>query len=263
MRIVAEERYERMLAPLKRRIKGAEDRKVYDQFFDSRTLMHIYSLMKAGVIDTVDFPVATGKEGGVFKCTTPNRQNLAMKVYRISNTTFKSLATYIRGDERFRGITGNFGKTITAWVEREFMNLSRLGNAHLAVPFPVAHRGNVLVMSYLGDDSGPAPLLKDYALQPGEAKIFYAELLSFISSAFMDAKLVHSDLSQYNVMVFSGRTYVIDCSQGVTTRHPGCNEYLRRDIVNINKFFKSKGVSVTPAEDILRRLIGGEKNAVS
>ncbi|MBX8637016.1 MAG: serine protein kinase RIO [Thermoplasmata archaeon] len=258
-----EDRYERMLEPLKKRIKGADDRKVYDQFFDSRTLMHIYSLMKAGIINTVDFPVATGKEGGVFKCTAPNGSALAMKVYRISNATFRSLSTYIAGDERFRGITGNFGKTITAWVDREFVNLSRLNSTSLFVPFPVAHRGNVLVMSYLGNESGPAPLLKDYALTSDEAKIFYAELLSFVSGAFMDAKLVHCDLSQYNVMVFDGRTYVIDCSQGITTRHPECMKYLKRDVDNINRFFRSKAVKVIAVEDIMRSLAGGERIAVS
>lgn len=263
MAVVDEDRYDRMLAPLKRRIKGAEDRQVYDQFFDSRTLMHIYALMKAGIIETVDFPIATGKEGGVFKCTAPNRSGVAMKVYRISNATFRSLARYIEGDERFRGITGNFAKTITAWVEREFMNLSRLNSAGLYVPFPIAHRGNVLVMSYLGTDKGPAPLLKDYLLSAEEAKLFYTELINFISSAFMDAKLVHCDLSHYNVMVYNSRTYVIDCSQGITRRHPACLEFLKRDIDNINKFFRSKGVKVVSSEDLIRKLQDGERNAVS
>ncbi len=263
MERTVDERYERLLAPLKRRIKGSEDRKVYDQFFDSRTLMHIYSLMKAGVINTVDFPVATGKEGGVFKCTAPGGKSLAMKVYRISNSTFRSLATYIAGDERFRGITGNFGKTITAWVDREFVNLSRLNSAGLAVPFPVAHRGNVLVMSYVGDDQGPAPLLKDFPMTAEQAKIFYSELLNFITRSFMEAELVHCDLSQYNVMVYGGHTVVIDCSQGITVRHPGSMDCLRRDVDNISKFFRSKGVEVTAPESIIRGLAGGDKHAVS
>ncbi len=252
-----EENYLKLLDPYKKRIKGVEDRKVFDQFFDKRTLLNIYEMMNDGIIATIDFPVATGKEGGVFKCTSGEGKPIALKIYRVSNSTFRSLAPYIAGDERFRGITGSFSKTVSMWVQREYVNLERYFSNHLPVPAPIARRENLLAMEYLGTEHGPAPLLKDYELSAGEANLFYGIILDFIVRGYREAGLVHSDLSQYNVVVHSGKPYVIDCSQGVTARHPNAMEYARRDVSNINKFFKLKGVRVRDIGEIMASLTGG------
>ena len=251
-----EDRYLRLLEPYQKRVKGVEDRKVFDQFFDKRTLMNIYELMNDGIISTIDFPVSTGKEGGVFKCTSAEGKPLALKIYRITNSTFKALAVYIAGDERFRGITGNFSKTISMWVQREYVNLERYTSYGLPVPFPIARLGNLLAMEYLGTEEGPAPLLKDYPLTQDEANSFYRIVLDFIIRSYTEVGLVHSDLSQYNIMVHNGRPYIIDCSQGVTARHPNARDYLRRDLTNVNKFFRLKGVEVTSTESVMARLSG-------
>lgn len=252
---IDEDKYLRILEPYQKRTRGSEDRKVYDQFFDKRTLLLIYELMNEGTISTVDFPIATGKEGGVFKCTSSKGAGVAMKVYRISNSTFRSLAVYISGDERFRGITGNFSKTISMWVQREFVNLERYFSHGLLVPEPIAHRGNLLVMQYLGTDDGPSPLLKDSPLEAADLAKFYVQLIDFIVSGYRKAGLVHSDLSQYNVMVHEGKPFVIDCSQGVTARHPNALDFARRDITNINRFFRQKGVAVHPVEEVVGMML--------
>lgn len=253
----SEDRYLRLLEPYQKRVKGVEDRKVFDQFFDKRTLLNIYEMMNDGVIATIDFPIATGKEGGVFKCTSSDGKQVALKIYRISNSTFRSLSAYIAGDERFRGITGNFAKTISMWVQREYVNLERYTQFKLPVPTPVARRENLLAMQYLGTEDGPSPLLKDYPLSAEKAVEFHAVLLDFIMRGFREAGLVHSDLSQYNVIVHEDKPYVIDCSQGVTVRHPNAIEFVKRDLNNVNRFFRSKGVAVPETEAVIRMLKGG------
>lgn len=260
---VNEERFEKLLEPYERRIKGSEDRKVYDQFFDNRTLMNIYTLMNSGIIETVDFPVATGKEGGVFKCTSAEGENIAMKVYRISNSTFRSLSRYIAGDERFSGIGRSFSRTVYAWAEREYLNLSKLSSAGLHVPRPLAFRGNVVVMSYLGNDAGPAPLLKDCSFTLREWNALYRQVIDFITGAYRKAHIIHSDLSQYNILVYEGQAYVIDCSQGVTFRHPNSSEFLSRDIANVNKFFESRKVKVKNSSSLMKEIVEGMPGAVS
>lgn len=252
-----EEKYLKLLEPYEKRIKGVEDRKVFDQFFDRRTLMNIYEMMNDGVISTVDFIVATGKEGGVFKCTSASGEAVALKIYRISNATFKTLSAYIAGDERFRGITGNFAKTISMWVQREYVNLERYFSHGLTVPKPVARRENLLVMQYLGTESGPSPLLKDYTMTEDEPGRFYAAVLDFIIRGYTEAGLVHSDLSQYNIMVYAGSPYIIDCSQGVTAKHPNARDFARRDLNNVNKFFRAKGVAVQDTESVIRSMTEG------
>lgn len=256
-RLKDEDQYLKLLEPYEKRVKGVEDRKVFDQFFDRRTLMNIYELMNDGVISTIDFPIATGKEGGVFKCTSEDGESIALKIYRISNSTFKSLAVYIAGDERFRGITGNFSKTISMWVQREYVNLDRYHGHGLPVPRPYAHKQNLLAMQYLGTEDGPSPLLKDYPMSSEELGRFYDAVIDFIVRGYAEAGLVHSDLSQYNVMVHNGNPWVIDCSQGVTIRHPNARDFLKRDVENINRFFRSKGKVISDAEAIIKRLTRG------
>ena len=260
---VREGHLERLLEPFEKRIKGAEDRKVYDQFFDNRTLMNVYALMNSGVVETVDFPVATGKEGGVFKCSSSEGEAVAMKIYRISNATFKSLARYTEGDIHFSGLKGSFSKTIYAWAKREFLNLARLREAGASVPYPIACRGNVIVMSYLGTERGPAPLIRNCALTEKQAEEYYRQVMQFIDVAYRKANIVHADLSEYNVMVHEKKAYVIDCGQAVSSRHPGAQEYLLRDLRNVSRFFRSRGATVHEPSAVLKKLTGEKKIAVS
>jgi RIO kinase 1 len=252
-----EEKFIKLLEPYQKRIKDANDRKVYDQFFDRRTLLSLYELMNDGIIATLDFPVATGKEGGVFRATSAEGRPLALKIYRITNATFKSLGRYIEGDERFRGFSKNFTKIVHLWVQREFSNLQRYRKANLSVPEPIARRDNLLAMEYLGDENGPAPLLKDVELGE-EAVRYYEATVDFMRRGFRDAGLVHADLSQYNIMVHNNKAYFIDCSQAVTTRHPNALDLLARDVKNINRFFASKGVEVIENNMLIQKITGGE-----
>ncbi|MEM3852253.1 MAG: serine protein kinase RIO [Methanomassiliicoccales archaeon] len=257
MRHPTEEELLRALEPYQKRIKGYEDRKVYDQFFDKRTLLSLYELMNDGIIETVDFPISTGKEGGVFKGTAPDRHALAVKIYRITNADFRSIWQYVAADERFRNMSRNFTRLIHAWVQREYTNLQRLKECGLPVPRPLAKSGNVLAMEYIGDEEGPAPLLKDYDATAQELAAFYAQVVDFMRHAYNDAQLVHADLSQYNLMVHKGMLYVIDCSQSMSTRHPNALEFLMRDIMNVNRYFSSKRVNVIEKKELLIQITGG------
>ena len=52
------------------RDKDSDQRKTYDEVFDEKTLLTLYKMMTNEVFDTLDFPLATGKEGNVFRATT-------------------------------------------------------------------------------------------------------------------------------------------------------------------------------------------------
>ena len=43
------------------------DRKTQDEVFDKSTLLSLEKLISNRVIDTLDFPISTGKEGNVFR----------------------------------------------------------------------------------------------------------------------------------------------------------------------------------------------------
>ncbi|NVM04641.1 MAG: tyrosine protein kinase, partial [Candidatus Helarchaeota archaeon] len=59
--------------------------------------------------------------------------------------------------------------------------------------------------------------------------------------AYSKAKLIHGDLSEYNILITPELDIVIiDWPQWVPYDHPNFKFYLKRDISNILKFFKRK-----------------------
>ena len=83
------------------------DRKTLDEVFDKPTLHSLEKLISDGVIDILDFPISTGKEGNVFRGMTPDKNYVAVKIYRVSTLTFKHISNYIIGDPRFKSIHKN------------------------------------------------------------------------------------------------------------------------------------------------------------
>ncbi|MCL2510031.1 MAG: serine protein kinase RIO [Methanomassiliicoccaceae archaeon] len=235
--------------------KTGDERKTDGEVFDRKTLMTIYDLMKGGYIDTVRYPISTGKEGNVFYALDEDGEPLALKIFRTSTSTFKNVARYIEGDPRFKGVVGNRWKLIYAWTNKEFKNLQRYADAGLPVPEPITFDKNCLLMEYIGDENGPAPQLKDVKLE--DPTDMYDEVLSFIIDGWKDAHLVHGDLSEYNVLVWDGQPIMIDCGQAMTNDFFNAKDLLKRDIGNVNRFFKNKGADIIEPEKILDEILNG------
>ncbi|QLH74663.1 MAG: serine protein kinase RIO [Methanomassiliicoccales archaeon] len=233
-----------------------ETRKVLDEVFDQRTMLAIYKFMTGGLIDHLDFPISTGKEGNVFRATTPEGGHVVLKIYRINTATFHSISKYIEGDPRFKGLKGSHRKLIYAWCTKEFKNLTRMLDAGIRVPEPYDFHENILLMEYIGSEERPAPALRSVELSPDVANEFYDEVLKFIKAAYRKAGLVHGDLSEYNILVHEGHPWIIDCGQAVTTDHPNADELLLRDVKNINRYFRSLDVKVKSDEEIMRTVKG-------
>ncbi len=236
------------------RNKDSDQRKTYDEVFDEKTLLTLYKMMTSEVIDTLDFPLATGKEGNVFRANTMDDKPIAVKIYRVSNSTFKNIQKYIDGDRRFRGVGKNHRRGIYLWAQKEFRNLERMHKNGVTVPEPVACDNNVVVMEYIGTLEQPAKHLKDVELDDPQ-KIF-DHLLGQMKTMYQKADLVHSDLSEYNILMIEQDPTIIDVGQAVLTNHPMAQEFLTRDVKNIIKFFNKHGVEADNAEVI--EMIRGE-----
>ena len=217
------------------------DRKVLAKVFDRPTLMNIHALFNRGVFRNFGGPVADGKEARVF--TAYNDETLAVKVYKVEAGTFKMIHRYMQGDPRFR-TTGSKRTLVNSWVRKEFGNLKRLYGAGVSVPRPYAFHGNVLVMQFIGEES-PAPLIKDVKLR--RPKKTLVSIVEDLAKAYNLARIVHADLSEYNILMWKGKHYLIDVGQAVDTKHPHAREWLERDVRNLCKFF-SRWVSANPEE---------------
>lgn len=225
------------------------------EVFDYPTMRTLSDLIGDGHLDTLDFCVSTGKEANVFHGTAPDGSSLAVKIYRVNTTTFRSHLEYLWGDRRFEPGGKSAREVISLWASKEVRNLKRLREADLFVPEPVAAENNVVVMEFVGEGRQVAPLLKDVELD--NAREVFDALAGFAETAWNDAELVHGDLSPFNVLVEPPRLVVIDAAQAVVTGHPRARELLKRDLENLAEHFRSRGADVS-AQPVLDRLVPPE-----
>lgn len=249
-----EDRYKRMFRDIENKIQGAMgtgtfewvDRRVFDQVFDRLTLMSLYKLMKTGVIDTLDYPIARGKEAHVFHGTNIDGKSVAVKIFHTSNAVFKNLVQYIEGDPRFGGLRRRHRDLVDIWVRKEHRNLSRLSRWGLNVPKPLGIHKNVLVMEYLGHETGSSPKLREVKVENPEEVV--DDLLNFLAVAWQKSNLVHGDFSPFNILWHKQRAVVIDVGQAVVQGHPKAEEFLVRDVTRLVEWANKNGIDLTLAE---------------
>ncbi|MGD0250411.1 MAG: serine protein kinase RIO [Thermoplasmata archaeon] len=235
------------------RRKELSHRKLLDEFFDRATLLAVSRLVNRELFDQIDYPISTGKEGGVFRATK-GEEFRAVKIYRISNTAFRHLPAYALEELRREASLRNYGGLIFAWTRREHTILGRLRDAGVRAPLPYGHYRNVLVMEYIGTKDGAAPRLRDALIEDPAA--LYEDLVYQIGRMVKKAKLVHGDLSPYNTLYLDGRVVLIDVAQSVTVEHPDAYRLLERDLINFSKFLRRVGHEVSPEEFL--RAVGGD-----
>lgn len=71
----------------------------------------------------------------------------------------------------------------------------------------------------------------------------YVGIVRLIRKLWQECKMVHGDLSPYNLL-WDGDLILIDVSQSVEQDHPLALEFLKRDLRNINNYYRSAGVNV-------------------
>jgi len=216
------------------------DRKTSDEVFDKSTISTLEKLISNHVIDILDFPISTGKEGNVFRGVTPDKKMVAVKIFRTSTSTFKHISEYIFGDPRFNSIHKTRRDIVFAWTKKEFKNLEILKRINVRAPKPIIYSNNVLVMSYIGTKNKPAPMMKDIVLD--KPKEIFDEIIDDISLMYKKGKLVHGDISAFNILIHRNKPYIIDLGQGVLIEHTGSQTFLKRDIHNVINYFKKYGI---------------------
>lgn len=241
---------DKWLKKLDRQTQGMLDRivpnrKTFGEVFDKQTLLRLGKLISDNVIDQVDFPISTGKEANIFRGTTPEKDFVAIKIYRTSTMTFKHIASYIEGDPRFEYGYKNRRDIIEEWARKEYKNLYLLRKAKVRVPAPLKCLHNILIMDYIGDAAKAAPMLKDVV--PRNPRKVFDEIMTFMTMMY-SVKVVHADLSAFNILMFRQKPYIIDVGQAVLLDHPSSLEFLKRDIHNITHYFKRYGIESNEQE---------------
>ncbi|MFQ6119369.1 MAG: serine protein kinase RIO [Methanosarcinales archaeon] len=229
---------------LRIKIKDTDDIKILGEVFDIATLKILYEFANKGIIKEMGGPVSTGKEANIFHAIGSERE-LAIKIYRISTSNFKEMQNYLIGDPRFSNIRHTKKDIVFAWTKKELRNLKRAYEAGVRVPKPIIAHKNVLVMEFIGKDGIPMPQLKDVELDKTQRKKIFNKIIEYIKLLYQNAKLVHSDLSEYNILYTNKNEYpivFIDMGQSLTTDHYHAEEFLIRDIKNMVRFFNKQGI---------------------
>lgn len=247
------------------REKDKSDRATSELVLDQRTRMILLQLINQGVVAEVHGAISTGKEANVYGAVAyPDGEQgggggaaavqRAVKIYKTAILVFKDREKYIAGEHRFRSGAekGNNRKMVKLWAEKEFRNLRRLHAAGIPCPEPIRLKLHVLVMSFLGDRKGWAyPRLRDARIDDEQHpattegadcrwRALYVQLLGLMRRMYQVCRLVHADLSEYNILYHEGRLYIIDVSQSVEHDHPRSLEFLRMDIKNVGDFFRRR-----------------------
>lgn len=238
--------------------KGADrsERATSEQVLDPRTRMLLLQMINRNIVSEINGVISTGKEANVYHALSIDEQtgrelHRAIKVYKTSTLVFKDREKYVAGEHRFRsGYNKSSNRAmVKVWAEKEMRNLKRIHAAGIPSPDPVYLRLHVLAMEFVGDGKGtPAPRLKDVEFVDQDAAVkwrsVYIDVLSYMRVMYQVCKLVHADLSEYNMLFHKDKPYIIDVSQSVEHDHPRSLDFLRMDIKNVNDFFRRKDVNV-------------------
>ncbi len=224
-----------------RKYRLKEQEKIDTGIFDEKTMVSLGKFFNKGVVEKLEFITARGKEADLYiaRAGTSNlvkgEQFLIMKFFRIETSSFFKMDDYIIGDPRFQKIkvTSKYD-VVKVWCRKEFGNLEIATKAGVDAPRPIMVNGSILAMTLIGADSIPSPQLKDADLREPE-KVLDA-ILSGVKKLYKN-KLVHGDLSEYNVLISGQTPYMIDFGQAVVLDHPRAEEFLHRDLSNILDYF--------------------------
>lgn len=120
--------------------------------------------------------------------------------------------SYIKDDYRFkdRFSKQNNRTVIAMWAEKEMHNLKRMKKVGILCPDVLILKNQMLIMSFIGKDSVPAPKLKDVPLNAAQLIVAYEEVLDMMTKMYKEANLVHADLSEYNILYYEEQCYFID-----------------------------------------------------
>ncbi|KAJ5655977.1 Serine/threonine-protein kinase RIO1 [Penicillium longicatenatum] len=255
------------------RDKGGDraDRATSEQVLDPRTRMLLLQMINRGLVSEIHGCLSTGKEANVYGAISlPDEedappQHRAIKVYKTSILVFKDRDKYVTGEFRFRqGYSkSNNRAMVKLWAEKEMRNLRRIYSAGIPCPEPIYLRLHVLAMGFIGNSKGvAAPRLKDVEFDIPEPDVrwraLYMELLGYMRVMYQVCRLVHADLSEYNILYHKDRLYIIDVSQSVEHDHPRSLEFLRMDIKNVSDFFRRKGVHTLSERTLFEFILAPE-----
>ena len=203
------------------------------------------AILDVGLATEVGQRLGSGKEADVYLCRD-GRRLLAVKVYRQFRTSH-------RGGGAIR--LESMGQRAV----REFELLCYAFQGGARVPEPGRRIENMFSMRYLGDGTGPAPMLRH--AQPEDPDRLLAEVIAGVEG-LAEAGIVHSDLSPFNILVLEEEPWFIDLAAAIRVDRLGWPPWqrlgdamtaLRHGLDTLDRHFRRYGLSLD-REEVLGRV---------
>ena len=196
--------------------------------------------------------------------------NVAVKIFKTTIAEFKNRTDYVKGDYRFDRVqkdkmmknesdeedeiddsghskkSNNSDRMIEVWSDKEFQNLKKMYQAGISVPKPYYKKRHMVFMELISNSAdGAEPALTLHQvwnkLKLKQLNDCYMQIIQGMAKMYQDCKLIHADLSEYNLLYSNvddnAKIYFIDVSQSVDIGHPRAMEFLKRDCEQIYTFF--------------------------
>lgn len=230
----------------------SNERKTVEEVFDKATNFALNALITRGNISYLNGVVRAGKEARVYWGVAPDGSPRAVKIYLTATVEFKKRMRYVAGDRRFQRLPGSVRQMIRLWVQKEYKNIGLASKAEIRVPRAFTFNENILVMEFIGNPPDPAPTFAETEVD----ELDYAWTMKTIRDLYKKAKLVHADLSEYNILKAGPNERVLfDMGSAVLVSHPESKDLLLRDITNVVRFFKKRGVYEKEPQAILETVL--------
>jgi len=230
--------------------KDSDQRKVMEEVFDRATLLAVEEMIARKDLRDLYGVVNSGKEARVYYGVDQDGGPVAVKIYLTSASDFRKRLGYIAGDRRFGKLPTGSRDTIYLWTRKEFKNLQLANSAGVRVPKPIAFHKNILVMEYIGTPPNPAPTFAESEVDEED----YRWTFETIGRLRTKAKLIHADFSEFNVLKSGADRVLFDMGSAVLLSHPQAEEFLRRDVANMVRFFRKRGIFKDDTDQWMERL---------
>jgi RIO kinase 2 len=209
-------------------------------------VLALYALAAKDIILSLGQPYGVGKEATVYRALDANDTEVAVKFLRWGQTSFRSVRRLRRVEEDIGASWAEFSKQA---ANREFQALRMMHRCNGNVPKPIAINRHVIVMSKM------TGILLRFVSELEDPQAVLTQILAQVRLAYHKAKIVHGDLSEYNIFVDDlDHITVFDWPQWQPVTHPNAKWLLKRDITNILKYFKRKFRIKSDPEETLERL---------
>lgn len=188
-------------------------------------------LLKRINIERITARLDVGKEADIHLCETLENGRYIIKVFRLGRTSFKKVRTVRPGYET----TGGWISINIKAATREYWVLQRLWEKGVAVPRPVTKALHMIVMEYV-------PGVELSKVRVDNPIAVFRSIISEIIKAYYKARIVHADLSEYNILIDlnTNEIWIIDWPQWLSRLHPEAPSFLEKDLNQIVFYFRRK-----------------------